>query len=157
MTGVLDQLIAERVARFVDVCRRRRLKLTPQRLEIFRELASTAEHPSAEGVFRRLQERMPTVSLDTVYRTLNSLQEHGLVGRVEVLDERSRYDANLDRHHHLVCTECGAVEDLYWPDLDGMQLPSEGHAWGSVHQLHAELRGRCRACLEREESTREDG
>ena len=147
MSDITQEQIQKRLERFVDVCRQKGLKITPQRLEIFRELASTGEHPTAEALFNGIKARMPTVSLDTVYRTLNTLQEYGLVTRVEVLDERSRYDANLDRHHHLVCLRCDTVQDLYWPDADRMPLPAVVEDWGNVHQLHAELRGLCSACL----------
>jgi Fur family peroxide stress response transcriptional regulator len=147
MTDISQEQIQSRLERFVEVCRQKGLKITPQRLEIFRELASTGEHPTAEALFNGIKARMPTVSLDTVYRTLNTLQGYGLVTRVEVLDERSRYDANLNRHHHLICVRCEKVEDLYWSDIDRMPLPAEVDDWGHVHQLHAELRGLCRACL----------
>lgn len=147
MPDITQEQIQRRLERFVDVGRQKGLKITPQRLEIFRELASSGEHPTAEAIFNGIKVRMPTVSLDTVYRTLNTLQEHGLIVRVEVLDERSRYDANLDQHHHLVCVRCNTVQDLYWPDVDQMPLPAEVGDWGNVHQLHAELRGLCRTCL----------
>ena len=59
-----------RVAQFKATAKARGIKLTPQRLEIFREVASSLEHPDAETVYRAVHARMPTVSLDTVYRTL---------------------------------------------------------------------------------------
>ena len=153
MSDISQEQIQGRLELIVDVCRQKGLKITPQRLEIFRELAASEEHPTAETLFNGIKVRMPTVSLDTVYRTLGTLQEHGLITRVEVLDERSRYDANLDRHHHLVCVRCDTVQDLYWPEVDGMSLPVDMENWGNVHQLHAELRGLCRACLEKSGET----
>ena len=148
MSDIPQEQIQQRVERFVEVCRQKGLRVTPQRLEVFRELASTAEHPTAEILFNGIKTRMPTVSLDTVYRTLNTLQQYGLISRVEVLDERSRYDANLDRHHHLVCTRCDKVQDIYWPEVDQMSLPAAVDSWGNISQVHAELRGLCQVCLE---------
>ena len=139
--------IQNRLDLFVDTCRQKGLKVTPQRLEIFRELASTSEHPTAEELLKRIKTRMPTVSLDTVYRTLTTLQEYGMVNRVEVLDDRSRFDANLDPHHHFVCIQCKKVQDFNWSNFDQLRLPTEVRKWGKVHQLHAELRGLCRECL----------
>ena len=82
------------------VAREAGLKITHQRLEIFRELAGTEEHPDAETIFRAVQLRMPTVSLDTVYRTLWMLHDLGLVKTLGPQRHGVRFDANLDRHHH---------------------------------------------------------
>lgn len=146
MPDIDPATVAERLRHFTEACRRRRLKLTPQRLEIFRELAATAEHPSVETIHQRIRTRLPNVSLDTVYRTLATLQEHGIITRVEVLDDRARYDANLERHHHLVCVRCQKVEDVVWPALDRMSLPATADGWGDIDRVHAEIRGVCSAC-----------
>jgi len=70
--------IEVRLRTFTESCRACGLKLTPQRLEIFRELAATTRHPSVEDIHQRIRTRMPNVSLDTVYRTLSTLHEHGI-------------------------------------------------------------------------------
>lgn len=145
-TDMPAQNLEERLRLFTRACRERGLKMTPQRLEIFRELASTTRHPSVESIHQRIRVRMPNVSLDTVYRTLATLQEHGIVSRVEVLDDRARYDANLEKHHHFVCTRCQKVEDVIWPELDGLTLPAEAGDWGEVDRVYAEIRGVCRTC-----------
>src|SRR3990172_5326188 len=85
------------------------LKLTHQRLEIFRELEATEEHPDVAAVFRAVQERMPTVSVDTVYRTLWLLHDLGLVTTLGPQRDGVRFDANIDPHHHYVCVRCGLV------------------------------------------------
>lgn len=141
--------VQARIDRFVALSRDRGLRVTAQRLEVLRELAAADDHPSAEDLCQRLRERMPTVSLDTVYRTLVTLQEFGLVGRVEVLDDRSRFDGNLDPHHHLVCVRCRKVVDLCWPDFDRLGIPEAARGWGEVRQAHAELRGTCADCIRR--------
>src|SRR5215470_15155089 len=82
------------------------VKLTHQRLEIFVELARTVEHPDAETIFRAVQQRVPTVSLDTVYRTLWMLRDLGLVATLVPRQDGIRFDPNLERHHHYVCVPC---------------------------------------------------
>ena len=62
--------IEQRMERFEEVCRNSGMKLTHQRMEIFREVAQTGDHPDAEKVYQGVRKRMPTISLDTVYRTL---------------------------------------------------------------------------------------
>jgi Fur family peroxide stress response transcriptional regulator len=137
----------ERLAALISACRARGLKITPQRLEIFLELVNRSGHPSVEEIYERIHLRMPTVSLDTVYRTLAMLSEAGVISRVEVLDDRSRFDVNSEKHHHFVCLRCKRVEDFYWPDFDGLALPQDVKKLGEVQSPHVEVRGICSACL----------
>lgn len=136
----------EKLRRFQAVCRAHGLKLTHQRMEIFREVMESPGHPSADAVFTRLRERMPTVSLDTVYRTLATFEELGLVARVPVLDNVGRYDGNLARHHHLVCTKCQEIEDFVWPAFDELDPPPQAADWGAVTGRQVQVRGICRRC-----------
>jgi len=81
--------LAERLERFKAAARRAGIRLTHQRLEIFREVAATEEHPDAETVFRGIRKRVPTVSLDTVYRTLWLLEDLGLIATLGPRRERA--------------------------------------------------------------------
>ena len=108
------------------------IKLSHQRLEIFREIAASAEHPDVEIVFRAVQARMPTVSQDTVYRTLWLLHDLGLAKTLGPQREGVRFDANLDPHHHYVCVRCGLVRDFESADLDALPLPAAVQQLGSV-------------------------
>jgi Fur family peroxide stress response transcriptional regulator len=146
MSALARELVDQRLERFVDLCRSKGLKVTHQRLEIFRQLASTDDHPTAEELYHRVRSHLPRLSLDTVYRTLATMQDYGLIARVEALDDRGRFDANLERHHHFVCTKCRRVSDIYWPSLDGIKLPPGVKKLGQVHQVCAELRGICTEC-----------
>jgi Fur family peroxide stress response transcriptional regulator len=138
----------KRMKVFIDECRRLGLKLTHQRLEIYKVLARLCTHPSAEEIHTTLAQTMPTLSLDTVYRTLLTFERHGLIGRLEVLDDRARFDANLKTHHHMVCKRCRKAVDLSWPQIESLDAPAETASWGEVESRHLELRGICNACLE---------
>lgn len=138
--------IGKQVADFAAACRRQGIKATRQRLEILRELAATGEHPDAETIFRRVRKRIPAISLDTVYRTLRTLEEKSVIARVPSLKDRARFDANLDRHHHFVCAVCGRIDDFYSAALDGFVPPRAVADLGAVESVHVELRGRCRKC-----------
>lgn len=138
--------IEKRVADFAAACRRQGIKATHQRLEILRELAATGEHPDAETIFRRVRKRLPSISLDTVYRTLRMLEEKSVIARVPSMKDRARFDANLDRHHHFVCAVCGRISDFYSAALDGFVPPPAVGNLGTVETVHVELRGRCKAC-----------
>lgn len=139
---------AEHLETFKKICREAGLKVTHQRLEIFRVLAPADDHPSAEDIYERVKKKVPTISLDTVYRTLTTLEKNGVLGRVQP-DARSRFDPNLDVHHHFICTECKRVDDFYWAAFDRMRTPPKGAEWGRVESKRVEIRGVCKACQKR--------
>jgi Fur family peroxide stress response transcriptional regulator len=141
-----QQEIGDRMTHFEQVCRSAGVKLTHQRMEIFREVAQTGAHPDAETVYRGVRERIPTVSLDTVYRALWLLSDLGLITTLGPSRERTRFDANLRRHHHFVCVRCGLTRDFYSDTLDELRLPQSLNAIGRVETTYVEARGVCREC-----------
>jgi len=132
--------------RFTEICRQNGMKVTHQRTEVFRELAGADDHPDAETLYQSVRKRVPAISRDTVYRTLSTLEEQGLIRKAEILSSRGRYDANMDRHHHFVCTECGRVHDFYSEKLDDLPIPKSVATLGHVESSHVQLRGMCSAC-----------
>lgn len=124
------------------------VKLTHQRLEIFREIAASDAHPDVETVYRAVRGRVPTVSQDTVYRTLWLLHDLGLAATIGPQRDGVRFDANLDPHHHFVCVRCGLVRDFEAADLDGLRLPGAVKKLGTVIAAHVEVRGVCAACAQ---------
>jgi Fur family peroxide stress response transcriptional regulator len=138
--------IDQRMSRFEKVCRQSGAKLTHQRMEIFREVAQTVEHPDAEKVLQGVRKRIPTISMDTVYRTLWWLNDLGLIRTLGPSRERARFDANLSRHHHFVCTQCGLTRDFYSPALDSVKLPDSVRSIGHVQQTRVEVNGICHNC-----------
>ena len=79
---------------------------------VYSALAATKLHPSAETLYRDLQEIYPNISRTTVYANLTKLREEGSVICVGVVDGRERYDANTRPHPHFICEQCGAVLDV---------------------------------------------
>jgi len=138
-----------RMRRFANECRQSGLKVTHQRTEIYRELACSEEHPDAETIYERVRRRVPAISRDTVYRTLSALEERGLVRKAGVLFHRGRYDANIDQHHHFVCTDCGLIRDVPDKALGGLELPTSLGTLGRVESAHVQLRGVCSDCSRR--------
>lgn len=131
---------------FEQACRNACLKLTHQRLEIFRELAAASDHPSAETLHKRLQKRMTTLSLDTVYRTLATFEKHRLITKVETVESQARFEADMDRHHHAICRQCRAITDFNWRSFDEVQLPKEISDWGRIDKKNITLHGICEKC-----------
>ena len=136
----------EELARFVETCRQAGLRLTPQRLEIFRELAEATDHPSAENLHQRLQSKFPPISLDTVYRTLGTFVQHGLIHKVETAESQGRFEVRRTRHHHLICSRCKEIADFTWEAFDAAHLPDEIAAWGHIENRNAVVYGVCHTC-----------
>jgi Fur family peroxide stress response transcriptional regulator len=140
--------IERRVEVLSRALREQGMRLTHQRLEIVREIAATDEHPNADTVFRRVRTRVPTVSLDTVYRTLGTLVDLGLVRQVTATPGPVRYDANTAPHQHFVCTRCGAVHDVDDSGLDTARAIGTTTMFGTVETVEVQLRGVCSGCAQ---------
>lgn len=138
--------VERRLAVFQAAAKASGLKLTHQRLEIFREVAASQDHPDAETVHRAVRSRLPTVSPDTVYRTLRLLNDLGLVATLGPRRDSLRFDANLAPHHHYVCVRCGLARDFTCTDLDALDIPATVNSFGSIVATHVEVRGVCAAC-----------
>jgi Fur family peroxide stress response transcriptional regulator len=138
--------VSRRMELYEAALRSAGVKRTHQRLEIFREVAASLDHPSAEAVFQAVRVRLPTVSLDTVYRTLRLLGELGVLGTLGPRRESQRFDANLAPHHHFVCQRCGLARDFTSGSLDHLDLPDSLAALGTVLGTQVEVRGVCHAC-----------
>ena len=138
--------IDRRVEQFSGAAKRAGFKLTHQRLEIYREVASSLDHPDADTIFRAVQPRMPTVSLDTVYRTLRMLDGLGLITTLGPRRDSVRFDANLGHHHHYICIRCGLARDFESAECNALRIPAAAKEFGSVLATHVEVRGVCARC-----------
>jgi len=131
---------------FERTCKGAGLKVTHQRLEIYRELLEAHDHPSAEILHKRLEKRLPTLSLDTVYRTMATFEELKLVHRVETIESQARFEAQTIRHHHFLCDTCGQPVDFSWPAFDKIQLPATLAELGAIDRTAVVVHGTCATC-----------
>ena len=154
MCKIEDSEVERRLERFKAAAKDAGVKLTHQRLEVFRELASSREHPDAEDLLRGVQARLPTVSLDTVYRTLWMLNDLGLICTLGPRRDSVRFDANLAPHHHYVCVSCGLVRDFESAALNALPVPSRVEGLGSVVASQFEIRGICDECAKQQPQKR---
>jgi Fur family peroxide stress response transcriptional regulator len=138
--------IRQRLAAFRRRCAALGLALTPQRLAIYEALAGDDSHPSAADVYNRIKPALPSLSLGTVYRTLELFERQGLVARVHVAGDEARFDAHLDDHQHLVCVRCRRVIDFQDPRLQRLPVPKGLPGGFRVLSQRLHLLGLCRAC-----------
>ena len=136
--GMLNALTA--------ACKRTGSRVTHQRREVLRAVVQTGDHPDALEVLRRVRERVPTISFDTVYRTLTFLREQKLIDRVHSTGGHVRFDGNGMPHHHFFCTTCGRIIDFESEELDVVKLPDRVSGLGTPMSRQLHVFGICRHC-----------
>jgi Fur family transcriptional regulator, peroxide stress response regulator len=136
----------ERIDGFIMRCRGLGVKVTPQRVAIYRELLSTGEHPSAEIIYKKIKNYYSNISLTTIYRTLETFEKLGIISVANVLHDAARYDANLDHHHHLVCIVCKKVEDFYDDSIANLSPPKKSIYNYKVLSYTVQINGICKNC-----------
>ncbi len=141
-----EKKFREQLRHFEELCKGAGLKLTHQRLLVYTELLQALDHPSAETLYKRLEKTLPSLSLDTVYRTLATFEKLGLVHRLETVASQARYEALGLRHHHFLCDACGQVFDFGWPAFDTIPLPESLHAMGTIDRSSVVVHGTCTTC-----------
>jgi Fur family peroxide stress response transcriptional regulator len=127
-----------------EMFRAKKVPLTHQRLAVYEELSGRIDHPSAESLYETLKKQYPSLSLATVYKTLQTLHEMDMVARIDSPTAQARYDARMETHHHAVCSECGKIEDVFDSRLDA--LPSPKTAGFRVASYSVHFQGLCAKC-----------
>ena len=142
--------MADPQARFEELItrlRERDYRLTPQRVELVRLIAASQGHPSVIQLYEQIQQRFPTMSLATVYKTINLLKELGEVLEINLRDD-SHYDGNKPfPHPHLICLKCQKIMDgelgLHMQNLIEELERSSGFA---IHRHQLDFYGVCSEC-----------
>jgi len=125
--------------------RSRGMRVTPQRVLLHRALMEIDRHVTADELLESVADRLPNVSLPTIYATLELLEELGMVRRVQRAGT-TLFDPRIEPHHHLVCTVCGSMEDLD-SRLDTVALERAAAKRGFEHErIEAVVHGRCASC-----------
>jgi len=145
-TTCIQEQQEQTMEHFVTACREAGLKVTHQRTEIYRQLIRIPDHPTAETLHKRLLITLPTISLDTVYRTLTTLEEHHLVTRIQTTESQARFEAVYTPHHHLICSRCKRVVDFQWPAVDTLEPPPNIKQWGQINSKTIVMYGFCKDC-----------
>ena len=131
----------------IDRLRLRDWRLTAQRRVVAEVMAGDHVHLTAEEVLERARERLPEVSLATVYNTLNELVVMGEVREVQAGDGPRRYDPNVTSdHQHLQCVRCGSLWDVEPSGAAALALPVDQQRGFRLLDVDIVFRGRCPAC-----------
>jgi Fur family peroxide stress response transcriptional regulator len=136
----------EKIDDFIQTCQGYQLKITPQRVAIYKELLNSEKHPTADALFQSVKMKYPNISFDTVNRTLLTLAEIGILDIVEGYGGAKRFDTNVEDHHHLHCIRCGIIQDFINEDYDHIDVPEEILNDFQVVRKRVVLKGICSKC-----------
>ncbi len=121
-------------------------RLTKQRLAVLKALQSAKSHPDANWIYEKVRKEIPHISLGTIYRTLGILKEVGLLRELDYGSSLSHYDANTESHAHIVCTNCGRIDDLGLPLGNALERQAKGATDFRVNDYRLEFYGLCPDC-----------
>ena len=124
-----------------------KLSNTNQRRVIIEELKKLTCHPTADELYEIVKQKLPKISLGTVYRNLEQLSAAGLIWKLELSGSQNRFDGNVEKHFHKRCVNCGAVEDIdYETFADADRYLSSTCKVNGVEGYTIEFRGLCSDC-----------
>jgi Fur family transcriptional regulator, peroxide stress response regulator len=125
-------------------------RMTSQRLAILDELKKVTSHPSAQEIYVMVQKKMPNVSFGTVYRNLKLLEDLGFLQELNYGKSFSRYDGNPDNHYHILCENCGRMDDIPLDVSKKLDKETSDATGYSVKAHRIEFYGKCPECREKE-------
>lgn len=137
----------ELLNQFRSKCKAHGLSMTPQRLAIYKAMIGSRDHPSAENIYNLVRASFPDIALDTVYRTLSTFSEIGVIHVVEGYGEARRYDPDVEPHHHFRCMRCNKIIDLYENSIEKPKISPRLKKKYNVANVKIVLEGACDGCL----------
>lgn len=120
-----------------------------QREVVEEVVKQSCDHPTAEQVYQRAKEVLPSIGMATVYRNLNTLAEHGAIRRISLPGESDRFDCALEEHDHAVCIVCNKIFDIYSsPDEKKRALRAKGNLPEGFQPIESSVivYGYCKDC-----------
>ncbi len=133
-------------ASIIKALRGKGYKATPQRIAISQFALSNREHPTAQRIYSEVRKTYPTVSLATVYKTIQILKEAGLIQELNLPRKQARFDCDMEPHINLVCLRCGSIRDLKDPAVKEMVLKAVSAENFAAKGYSFDIYGICQSC-----------
>lgn len=129
---------------YVGLLRGKGVKVTSQRVAVLELLSRKDRHYSAEQIFRSLQKKFPSISLGTIYATLEALRSKDLITEIQIVPGKASFEVRQDQHHHFYCKQCRGVFDVDIPFCRSLQ---EREVDGNlIEECHGYFHGICKEC-----------
>jgi Fur family peroxide stress response transcriptional regulator len=128
-------------------CKAQGLAFTFQRQVIYEAVVDSREHPTPELIYEQVRQRIPSISLGTIYKNVKTFLDSGVLREVTLHHGSLRLESNMTPHHHLVCSLCKAIFDIEESAVEPVQLPTSELPEGfSIKQCRVEFVGECKSC-----------
>ncbi len=128
-------------------CKERGLAFTFQRQVIYEAVVDSREHPTPELIYEQVRQRIPSISLGTIYKNVKTFLDSGVLKEVSLHHGSLRLESNMTPHHHLVCSSCKAIFDIEESAVEPVRLPAKELPAGfSIRQCRVEFVGECKSC-----------
>ena len=131
---------------FRQLCKKHNLRITPQRIFIYKAVSSSQEHPNTEHLYKTVKYELPNTSFDTVHRTLLIFYNINLLNVFERFGNPKRFDPNLKNHHYLHCEKCGKIIDFTCEEYDKLHVPKILTSNFKINKKRIIISGLCKEC-----------
>jgi len=129
-----------------NLLQERNIRLTPQRLELIDMLSKENRHWTVEELYQLLNEKMPSVSITTVYNNVHLFVDIGLVKEIQFGEGLSKYEWKKSDHYHIVCSECGEIVDIWYPTLKEVESFAKSISKFQISSHNLQFYGICNQC-----------
>lgn len=131
----------------IEILQRAGIVTTRQRVTLLDLLLRRKDHPDAESLLLDARKTMPSMSADTVYRTLSMFADAGVILRMAVPTRRARFDGSVKPHNHFLCEKCECILDLPGDEESERNIPSAAAACGEIREIQVVYIGTCQLCI----------
>ncbi|NYB74888.1 transcriptional repressor [Sedimentibacter hydroxybenzoicus DSM 7310] len=128
----------------IDELKNKKIRLSHQRLKVLEYLTTNYNHPTADQIYNGLHDEVPTLSKTTVYNTLSSLLDAGLIRAINIEDNEVRYDINTHDHGHFKCESCKNIYDF---NIDIDLFEADQLSGFEINDKNVFFKGTCRSCI----------
>jgi Fur family peroxide stress response transcriptional regulator len=133
-------------AALIEALRKKGYKATPQRIAVCRFVLHSRDHPTAQRVYEEVKKVHPTISLATVYKTLQVLKQLGMLQELNLAQSQARFDSYMKPHVNLVCLRCGNIRDFDDPIAREIVARIAATAEFTLTGQRLDIYGICKTC-----------
>ena len=139
----------------IEKLKKDNIRITPQRQEMILILKNSHEHVTADEIYKKLVKQFPSVSIATVYNNLKLFVNIGFVKELQFGEGLSKFEWLEKDHYHIICSDCGKIEDFYYPQLKEVESFAKDLTKFNIKKHHLLFYGLCKSCSEQQENNNE--
>ena len=139
----------------IEKLKKDNIRITPQRQEMILILKDSQEHVTADEIYKKLVKQFPSVSIATVYNNLKLFVNIGFVKELQFGEGLSKFEWLEKDHYHIICSDCGKIEDFYYPELKEVESFAKDLTKFNIKKHHLLFYGLCKNCNGQQENNNE--